>query len=153
MSIAITSLTAFLAIIVGLITGILSGLMGVGGGVILVPMLLRVFSIEPHKAIGISLAVIVPTALVGAYRHGLQIDSHLSIAVLLSIGGIAGAIIGAALCNALPVNIIKQLFGILLVLVGISMIFENSKTFFQTYNARAKNTSTNSDGSDMNSSH
>ena len=86
-------------IIIGVCAGIISGLLGLGGGVFLVPALLLFLDMSIHKAIGISLAVIVPTALSGALKHYHLGNVDLRVAALVAVGGIVGGFLGAILAN------------------------------------------------------
>lgn len=106
----------------GFAVGIISGLLGIGGGVFLVPILVSYFAIAQHSAQAISLAVVVPTGIVSAIIYGLHGQIDLLIAVNLIIGGVIGATISARLVKKISANRLKQLFGIMLVLVGIRMV-------------------------------
>lgn len=106
----------------GFVIGILSGLLGIGGGVFLVPILVSYFAIVQHNAQAISLAVVVPTGIVSAVMYGIHGQVDLPIAANLIIGGIIGATISSRLVKKIPAHRLKQLFGIMLVLVGIRMV-------------------------------
>ena len=110
-------------LLTGLSAGILSGLFGVGGGVILVPALLFVTGISIHQAIGVSLAVIVPTALTGVLKHYQLGNVDLKLAALVAVGGILGSLIGAYLASVLPAEALKKAFGVFLIFVGLNVVF------------------------------
>ena len=76
-------------ILTGLSAGFVAGLLGVGGGVILVPALIFVLGVSIHSAIGISLAVIVPTAFTGAFKHFLSGNVDLKVAAIVAVFAIA----------------------------------------------------------------
>ena len=114
----------FFLIITGVVMGILSGMLGVGGGIILVPALIFLMKVEPHRAIGISLAVIIPTALSGAFKHYRNGNVDLRIAILVAVGAIAGAYLGATIANTLPGGTLKKIFGGFLIVMGFNMLFE-----------------------------
>jgi hypothetical protein len=124
MSFTLTALTITVVVSLGLVVGFVSGLLGIGGGVLLVPVLIKLFDLDPHKAIGISLAVIVPTAMAGAFRHGLTGDINLRFAIILSIGGIIGALLGSTMGAYLSAASLKKLFGVLMVFAGMNMLFD-----------------------------
>lgn len=107
---------------VGFGIGLLSGLLGVGGGIFLVPILSGWFAIAQHKAHGTSLAVVVPTGIAGAIIYGYHGTLDVSLAVQLAIGGVIGAAVGARVMKKIPAAQLKRLFGILLILVGIRMV-------------------------------
>ncbi len=106
----------------GLIAGILSGLLGVGGGIVLVPIMVTYLGITQHIAHGTSLAVIVPTALAGSIVYGLSGNINLTPALNLAIGSIIGASFGARWMKKIPAKQLKQLFGVFLIIVGIRMV-------------------------------
>jgi uncharacterized protein len=99
---------------VGLFTGVVSGLMGIGGGNIVVPASTILFGMEQHQAQGVSLLVIVPTALAGAWTHYRRGNVDLRVAVLLSIGAVVGGFIGARVAQLVPGDSLRVIFGILL---------------------------------------
>ena len=107
---------------VGLATGVLSGLLGVGGGVILVPALVFVFSLTMKNAIGTSLAIIIPTAIVGTYFHYREGNVKFLLVIYIAIAAIIGSRVGVYLNNVLPNIILRRMFGALLLLIGIKMI-------------------------------
>jgi len=107
---------------VGLATGVLSGLLGVGGGVILVPALVFIFSLTMKNAIGTSLAIIVPIAIVGTYLHYREGNVNFWLAIYIAIAAIIGSRVGVYLNGVLPNIILRRMFGVLLLLIGIKMI-------------------------------
>lgn len=110
-------------VIVGVVAGVLSGLLGIGGGVILVPALLLLVRLTIHEAIGVSLAVIVPTALAGVLRHYCAGNVDLKLAALVAVGGIVGGLIGASLANYLPAQTLKKIFAVFLIIIGLNILF------------------------------
>jgi len=106
----------------GFIAGILSGLLGVGGGIILVPLMVTYLGITQHIAHGTSLAVIVPTAVAGSIVYGFNGNINFMPALNLAVGSILGASLGARWMKKIPAKQLKQLFGVFLVLVGIRML-------------------------------
>ena len=113
---------AFVAI-VGLAAGVLSGLFGVGGGVIIVPALVVFLGFTAQQAAGTSLAaLLLPVGLFGALQYWQAGQINVLHAALLSLGLLFGAFLGARLGLALPGESIQRAFGILLVLFGLRMI-------------------------------
>jgi len=124
MSIELT--TAVLAI--GLCAGVLSGIMGVGGGIIMVPAMVFLLGLSQHMAQGVSLLVIMPTAVVGAwtlYKKGLV---NFRLAVYLAAGSIIGSLAGARLAQDIPGIQLKQIFGAFLVFSGCRILLASWKT-------------------------
>ena len=106
----------------GLGIGILSGLLGVGGGVFLVPLLTSYFAVDQHMAHGTSLAVVIPTAIMGAAVYSYHGTMNVGLAAQLAVGGVIGAAIGARMMKKIPAAQLKRMFGIMLILVGIRMV-------------------------------
>lgn len=115
----------FIVALIGILGGLASGLFGVGGGLIFVPLLILLRGADPHVAIGTSLAAIVPTAVVGAYRHYGSGMIDWKIALLLVVFAAAGAWIGAGLSIRLDTIMLRKLFAIFLLLVSFKMFFQN----------------------------
>lgn len=111
-----------LAITVGLVAGVLSGLLGIGGGAIMVPAMTLLMGLTQHAAQGTSLLVIIPTALSGSIAHFRMGNIQMRTAAWLSAGGVAGAVAGAALALASPDQTLRLLFGCYLAFVGIRML-------------------------------
>ncbi len=107
----------------GVITGFISGLLGIGGGVVLVPVLVLLFGLTPHKAIAVSLAVIVPTALAGAIKHFGLGNLDFRLALYITLGGVVGAYFGAIAAAYLSPEALKKVFGCFLVFMGLNMLF------------------------------
>lgn len=106
----------------GFFVGVLSGLLGVGGGIFLVPIMVTYFSITQHIAQATSMAVVIPTALVSSAIYGFHGNTDMGLAFNLVIGSICGASIGARLMKKIPAIRLKQLFGMLLIFVGLRMV-------------------------------
>lgn len=107
-----------LVITIAIITGVISG-MGLGGGVFLVPALALLVASAQHEAQGSTLMAYLPTALVAAithYRHG-NVDLPISWRVAGS--GLFGAIVGALLAGILPPMLLRRVFGLFLLVLGI----------------------------------
>lgn len=108
---------------VGLAAGIFSGLLGVGGGVIMVPLLVAVVGLSQHGAHATSLAAIVPIATVGAIAFALEGNTDLLVAGLLAAGSLVGAPIGAKVMAGTKAGALKFMFGILMVAVGAQLLW------------------------------
>ena len=98
------------AIVTGMVTGLVSGAMGVGGGIVMVPAMVILMGIEQVDAQGISLAVIVPTALSGAFQHFRMGHVDHRLALTVGVGGIAGGIAGAQVAQILPSPVLRGVF-------------------------------------------
>lgn len=115
-----------LAAVIGVLSGVTSGLFGVGGGVVMVPAML--FFLSPpvrdiKQAIGTSLAVIVPTAIIGSFKHHQLANVHWPTAAALIPTAIVGGYLGAYLTKVIEAEDLKRAFGIFLMLVGLKLAF------------------------------
>ena len=104
--------------ILGVVVGIFSSLFGVGGGIIMVPMLVLVAGFSQHMAAGTSLAVMAPTAMVGAYRYFRAGNVEWSVALALCVGSIPAAVLGAAVAHRLPQATLRMMFALFMVAVA-----------------------------------
>ena len=110
-----------LAVLSGLLVGIASGVLGVGGGVFLVPIMTLGFQLNQHVAQGTSLAAILPTALVGSWMHHRRRNLVLAVALWVGLGGAIGAAVGAVVALALPHQVLARAFGLLLLYAAYRM--------------------------------
>lgn len=106
----------------GVVAGVLSGLLGVGGGVVMVPLLVLLARATQHEAHATSLGAIAPIALIGAATFGFEDQLDLAAAVPLAVGALAGAPLGAALMARTSERRLRGAFGLLLVAVGVVMV-------------------------------
>jgi len=106
----------------GGLAGASSGLLGIGGGVIMVPLLVVAFAYTQHMAQGTALAVMIPTALMGAYTYASAHKVSWAAALVMVVGAVIGARYGAMLALALPRELLRTLFALLLVGVAVRMM-------------------------------
>lgn len=111
-----------LATLIGLTAGLLSALLGVGGGLIMVPALVLFMGLDMHRAVGTSLGAMLPIVVVGLARHYGFGNVDLKTALLVAAGGVAGAAAGAGLSDVLPALVLKRLFGGLILVVALRML-------------------------------
>lgn len=102
--------------------GTLAGLLGVGGGILLVPFLVLAVGLSQHEAEATSLLVILPTALAASVALRRRDVGDLPVALALGAVGAAGAAAGALLALALPAEALRVCFAILLALVGLRLL-------------------------------
>lgn len=113
-----------LYVLLGLVAGIFSGLIGIGGGIIIIPALIFVFGLSQHQAQGTTLALLVPPiGLLAAWTYYSKGYVDLRIASLICIGFFAGGLLGAKLAVGLSSSVLEKLFGIALFLISLKMIF------------------------------
>ena len=99
---------------VGLFTGIVSGLMGIGGGNVMVPASTILLHLDQHQAQGVSLVVIVPTAISGTWSHYRRGNVNVRVALFLIPGAIVGGLIGGRIAQYVPSDQLRVIFGIIL---------------------------------------
>jgi len=116
-----------MTILTGLLAGALSGLLGIGGGAVLVPMMVLVLGISQHSAQGISLLVIVPTALTGVWHFHKQHLIDYRMAAYLAAGAAIGILISANFVQFIPGVILKKFFGVFVLFIGARMIFSKTQ--------------------------
>jgi uncharacterized protein len=106
----------------GVLTGILSGVLGVGGGIFMVPFLVLVVGLSQHAAQATSLLVVLPTAAVGSwslYRRGVGDPPT---ALRMGIIGMFGSVAGTTLALSLPAQALRICFALLMVVVGVRLL-------------------------------
>ena len=106
----------------GLVAGLSSGLLGVGGGTVMVPMLVVAASFDQHRAHATSLAAGAFLAAAGAATYARAGEIELGAAALLAAGALVGAPLGARLMHRLSADRLKVAFGALLVIVAVVMV-------------------------------
>lgn len=113
-----------LLVILGVVAGIISGSLGIGGGVILVPSLVLLFSFDQKIAQGMSLGIMVPMVLLGAFRYWQRPEIPIDIPVVLIVicGALIGTLIGTHIAHLLPAQILRKLFAVLLIIVAVRML-------------------------------
>ncbi len=115
---------AFLYVFTGMLAGLLSGLIGIGGGTIIVPILVIFAGLSQKMAQGTTLALLVPPiGILAAWTYYKQGYVDFPIAGLICIGFIFGGLIGAKFATNLSNQTLERIFGIALLIISIKMIF------------------------------
>jgi uncharacterized membrane protein YfcA len=109
-------------VVIGLAAGFLAGLLGVGGGVLMVPAMVLLLGFDQHVAEGTSLLVIIPAALTGSYTHHRNGRLVLRDAAFLATGGIIGALIGSVLALSMEDLLLRRLFATFLLVTGVRIL-------------------------------
>lgn len=119
--------TILTLIIIGLLAGILSGLVGVGGGIIMVPLFVLVLGLNQHNAQGLSLAVMLPpVTFLAVYNYhtagdGNNIDWR--VALIVSTLFIIGGFVGSKIALQIDQRMLKKIFGVFMLIIAIKLIF------------------------------
>ncbi len=111
-------------LILGVLAGTLSGLVGIGGGVILVPALVFLFGFSQHSAQGTTLALMVPPiGILAAWTYYRQGHVDLKIAGFVCAGFLLGGLLGARFAAGLSNIMLERIFGLLLLFISLKMLF------------------------------
>ena len=114
-------------ILLGLLAGVLSGLIGIGGGVIIVPSLIFWFGFSQQEAQGTTLGLLVPPiGILAAWTYYQQGYVNFKVAALICFGFVLGGLLGAKIAVDLPSEVLEKIFGIALLLIALKMIFRHS---------------------------
>ncbi|WP_255513346.1 sulfite exporter TauE/SafE family protein [Homoserinibacter sp. GY 40078] len=113
---------ALALVVVGLVGGLLSGSFGVGGGVVMVPLLIWLVGLDQRHAAATSLVAIVPTAIAGSIGYLVHGQIALIPALLVAVGGVGGSLIGTRLLRTLPIGWLRWMFAVFLVLVALYLL-------------------------------
>lgn len=109
-------------VLIGLAAGFLAGLLGVGGGILMVPAMVLLLGFDQHVAQGTSLLVIIPAALSGSYTHHRNGRLVLRDAAFLAAGGVIGAVAGSVFALSIEDLLLRRLFAAFLLIVGVRML-------------------------------
>lgn len=105
---------------IGLVAGILSGLFGIGGGIIIVPALVFILSFSQHKAQGTSLAaLLLPVAILGVMNYWKEKNVEINAATGIAVGLFVGAFIGSRVATDLEPAVMRKVFASFLMIVSI----------------------------------
>lgn len=114
----------FAYLIVGLLTGLVSGLLGVGGGTVMIPLFVLWFGLSQHAAQGTALAaMLAPVFLLAVLRYHHEGLVNIPMAIIVAVGLFIGALVGAHYAQMVPAVALKRMFGIYLIVVGVKMVF------------------------------
>ena len=112
-------------VVIGILSGTLSGLLGIGGGIIIVPALIMCSGVQPEVARGTSLIVIIGTALLGSVLHNRSGHINWKVGVLTGLAGVPAAIVGSHFGTLASNHVIMPLFSMLLLLVVGQLFVSN----------------------------
>jgi uncharacterized membrane protein YfcA len=112
-----------LFVVLGVIAGTLSGLIGIGGGVIIIPVLVFLFGFSQQQAQGTTLALLVPPiGILAAWTYYKAGFVDLKAAGFICIGFVAGSLLGAKIATGLTSQQLERIFGVVLLLISVKMI-------------------------------
>ena len=115
----------WLAILVGLVVGAISGVVGIGGGILIIPALIWLFGMDQMRAQGTSLgALLAPVGLFAFLEYYKKGHADLRIAIMIGLGFLVGAYFGARGAQHVSEFWLRRIFAIVLIAVGARMFFE-----------------------------
>jgi len=110
-------------IVIGIITGVMAGMLGIGGAIIMIPALVLFMGITQQTAQGTSLAVMLPPiGILAAYNYYKAGQVNIKFAIVLAVFFLVGSYFGSKLALTLPQPLLKKIFGVLLLLVAAKML-------------------------------
>lgn len=110
-------------IALGLLAGVLSGFLGLGGGVILIPAMVYIFGLTQHQAQGTTLALMVPPiGLLAAMRYYQNGNVKVGMAIFICMGFFIGGLIGAHFVQGISEVVLRKAFGVSLLILAVRMI-------------------------------
>lgn len=111
----------------GLSAGVLSGMFGIGGGLVIVPILIVFFDFDPKTAVGTSLlALLLPTGLLGVFEYYRRGEMRILTGFLIALGLFCGAYFGARLTGSISAATMKRAYGVFLILVAVYFFWSSS---------------------------
>ena len=112
-----------ICLFIGLIAGTLSGIFGIGGGIIIIPALVFMLGLTQHQAQGTTLAIMIPPiGLLAAWRYWQAGNAKIGLAAFVCLGFFIGGYIGASLIQGMNEVLLKRLFGIFLIIIATRLI-------------------------------
>lgn len=117
------SILFIIGLILSAVIGLSLGLIGGGGSILTVPILVYLLGVGPHEAVGMSLAVVGATSLLGSYLHWRSDNVEISTGLLFGVAGIVGALLGSPLTKMVSADALLLVFGILMLVVASMMIW------------------------------
>ena len=120
--------TLFLVLLLGLIAGFASSMVGIGGGIIIVPGLVFLFGFDQKAAQGTSLLLLsLPVAAAGAFAYYKTGNASWPTALLLAVGFVAGGFLGGKLATSLDTTVMKKVFAVFMILMALKYLFFDKK--------------------------
>ncbi len=116
--------TFIILLFIGLTAGILSGMIGLGGGVVMIPMMVMFLAMDQKMAQGTSIAIMLPPiGILAVYNYYKQGYVNIKYAAVIAAAFIIGGFFGSKLAIALPSEMVKKIFAVLLAAIAIKMFF------------------------------
>ncbi|MBX7201718.1 MAG: sulfite exporter TauE/SafE family protein [Bacteroidia bacterium] len=112
-------------VLIGLCAGIVSGMVGIGGGIIIVPALVFFMHLSQHKAQGVSIGMLMlPVGFMAAYNYYKAGNFDMRYSLLMGLGFIGGAFLGSKIALAIDPHTMKRIFGVFILIMALRIIFQ-----------------------------
>jgi len=125
--------TLIILLLIGLFAGVLSGFIGIGGGVVMVPALIFILGMGQHEAQGLSITTMLPPigilAFYSYYQHGVVTKEFVVMGMIMATAFVVGGLIGSKLSLKLSPYLVRIIFGIIMLYVAIKMIYSGWSQF------------------------
>ncbi len=116
--------TVIILILIGLVAGVFSGLIGIGGALIIIPALIFILHMDQYTAQGTSLAIMLPPiGLLAAYNYYKAGALNLQYALIIAAAFFVGGYLGSKFAVSIPVEILRKIFAIVLIAIAIKMLW------------------------------
>lgn len=116
--------TILLLIVIGILAGLFSGMFGVGGGIVMIPLMALALGFSQHEAQGTSLAVLaIPVTFLAAYNYYEAGHVNWKYAIIIAVTFVVGGYLGSKVAILIDQSLLKKIFGILMIIVALRMIF------------------------------
>lgn len=113
-----------IAVCIGLFAGILGGLIGIGGGIVMIPAMALLFQFDQHMVQGTSLAAMVPPiGILAAYEYYRNGSVNIPVAACIAAGFFIGGFIGAKFAGSIDEAVLRKVFGVALLMISMKMLF------------------------------
>ena len=124
----ITTTTVLILLAIGLFSGMLGGMVGIGGGIVIVPALIYFLGFSQLNAQGTSLALIMfPVGVLGVINYYKQGHIDFNIVFILAVGFVVGSFLGSKFAMNIPQALVKKFFAMLMIVIAMKMLFFDNK--------------------------
>ena len=118
-------MTTVISLLLGLLTGVMSGLVGIGGGVIMIPVMVYGFHMSQRRAQGTSIgAMLAPIGLLAFYEYYKTGNVDVKMSLLIAVGFIFGGYFGGMWAQQIPQGVLRKMFAVLLAITAAKMFFQ-----------------------------
>lgn len=111
-------------ILIGIFAGLVNGIFGSGGGTIVVPSLIFLIGVEDHKAHATAISIILPLSIISTIVYLLNSSIPIKTSLMVMTGGLFGSFLGAKFLKKIPTNILRKIFGSVIIYTAIRMILK-----------------------------